>query len=127
MRKTDRGHKSGNDSQITPFRLPGSDAWDDLWRSGRCCTGGVHAKAIASTTHFGGITGTREAAVGGRGYCATVDNVVAAIALLIPLETSIDVTLAVAEADTTFDRHVRGASIGGGCESAALNIISVYE
>ena len=83
----------------------------------------VHTEAIASTTHFVGITGARETAVGGGCLCTTVDDVVTAVTFLIPFETGVVEVLTVTEADTAFDGHVRGAGIGGACESSARNII----
>ena len=97
-----------------------------MWRRGRCCTGGVHAEAIASTTCFGSIAGAREITVGGRGQCAAVDDVITTVAFLTPFESSIDITLAGAEADTIFHGHGSGAGIGSGGESPALNIIPAH-
>ena len=85
--------------------------------------GVVHAEAIASTTYLSGVTGARETAIGGCGFCATIDDKIAAPALLVPLQTSVVVVATVTKFNATFHGHVRCAGISGTRESPALNII----
>ena len=72
---------------------------------------------------MGGITGARETAVGGRGFCATVDDNITAVTLLEPLKTGIVVTATVTKVNTIFDGHVYGAGISSRNEGSALNVI----
>ena len=116
-----------DDSHITSKGLPQSYAWNNFWSRGERSTGVVYAEAIPSTTHFGGISGTRETAVGGLRFCTTVDDEITAVTFLVPLEASVVVILTVAEVDTTFNGHARGIDIRGPRESPALNVIPTHE
>ena len=127
VEKTDQGHVLGNDSHVTSEGLPFSYTWNNFWRRGKCSAGVVHTEAITSTTHFAGITGARETTVAGRRWRATIDDGIAAVAFLIPLNTSVVVILAVTVGDTIFHSHVRGASIRGRRESSAGNVIPTHE
>ena len=86
-------------------------------------TGVIHAETIASTTYFGGVTSARETAIGRRGHCATIDDEIATVTLLVPLETGVVVISTVAEVNTVFHGHVCSAGISGSGESSALNVI----
>jgi hypothetical protein len=90
-------------------------------------TGVVHAEAIASPTHFCRIAGARETAVGGRRFCATIEDVIATVAFLIVLEAGIDEILTVTVVDTVFHGHMRGVSVTGPREGATVDIIPTDE
>ena len=95
--------------------------------SQRALLDGVHAEAIVTTTHFGGIPGARETAVGELRCCATIVDLMTAVTFLGPLEASDRVTSIVAEVDTILHSHVRGTDIRGPCESSALNVIPGHD
>jgi hypothetical protein len=85
--------------------------------------GPVHAKAIASTTDFCRVTGTRETTVGGGSLRATIDDVISTVTFLTILEAGIDEIFIATEGDTVFHGHVCGVGITIPCESTALDII----
>lgn len=73
--------------------------------------GPIHAEAIASTANFCRIPGARETTVGGRSFCATVEDVIATVTFLIILKAGIDEIFVAAKGDTIFHSHVRGIGI----------------
>ena len=89
--------------------------------------GPVHAKTIASTTHFRRVTGAGETTVGGRCFCTTIDDVIATVTFLIILEAGVDEIFSGTEGDAVFHGHVCGIGIAGPGESTALDIIPTHE